>query len=108
MVLPILRVALAGLLTLAPVARVVTGLTDQGPAAGGPARAEDAVAMVPEPVGEAQEYWSRWRGPAARASWGAAPGHLVRTEKCFGDGGPRPRQLVADRLEGSHLPHHRL
>ncbi len=81
MVLPILRVALAGLLTLAPVARVVTGLTDQGPAAGGPARAEDAVAMVAD-SGEGLKYWPRWRGPSGQ---GVAAGTTIPTA------GPPPR-----------------
>jgi len=65
MVLPILRVAFAGILALAPVARVATGLTDQAPAAGGPARAEDAVAMVAD-SGEGLRYWPRWRGPSGQ------------------------------------------
>ena len=65
MVLPILRVAIAGILALAPAARVATGLADQGPVAGGPARAEDAVAMVAD-SGEGLRYWPRWRGPSGQ------------------------------------------
>jgi outer membrane protein assembly factor BamB len=72
-VLPILRVALAGILTLTPVARGATGLDGQGVASGAAGqgaasaagRAEDAVAMVAD-SGEGLRYWPRWRGPSGQ------------------------------------------
>jgi outer membrane protein assembly factor BamB len=60
---PILRMALAGLLSLAPVARISTGVDQGTPAA--PARTEDAVAMVAD-SGEGARYWPRWRGPSGQ------------------------------------------
>jgi len=81
MVLPIMRVAIAGILTLAPVARVATGLADQAPAAGAPARAEDAVAMVAD-SGEGLKYWPRWRGPSGQGvvAGGSYPDRWSATE----------------------------
>lgn len=62
--LPILRIAIAGVLALAPVARVSPGAAGQDAAAGA-ARAEDAIAMVAD-SGEGARYWPRWRGPSGQ------------------------------------------
>ena len=64
MSLPILRVSLAGILALAPVARVDVGLPGQG-AARVSASADDAVSMVAD-SGEGLQYWPRWRGPSGQ------------------------------------------
>ena len=63
-----------------------------------------------EVAGEGAKYWPRWRGPSGQ---GHVPGGQY-TDKWSPDDQrvevdrARPRQLVADRLGRSHLPHDRL
>ena len=67
------------------------------------------VALIPV-EGEGAAYWPRWRGPSGQ--WarrrGELRGQLVQhPERPMEGSGPRPGPFLADRLEGSPLPHDR-
>ena len=67
------------------------------------------VALIPV-EGEGAAYWPRWRGPSGQGHVAGTNyvGHLVQhQERPMEGSGPRPGPFLADRLEGSPLPHDR-
>ena len=59
--------------------------------------------------GEAAKHWARWRGPSGQGlvTGTGYPDTWSRdAERAVEDGPQRRRQLLADRLGRSHLPHH--